>query len=177
MTEALKNQNLRLLKAFLQKKKRERKESERRELFDMLPRRQPPESIARLAPPLSVRKIGDETANDPADHLQKINSRPLATEKLFKRKISTRLQQKSEYDSDNDCGIKLVIDQHHPHSNHNVKIFANGTPETSKKTVYDLDRRKAHMKDILKPAGTSHDVRHSKSTDYRRYLHFRIQLL
>ena len=135
----------------------------------MFPRRQSAESPVGFDLLLSVARIGEELENISADYTQK--TRRLTTEKISKKKISSRmlrhaeLPQNSEFLGENDCSIKLIVDQHHSHSNHNVKIFANGASDLSKKNTYDLNRRKAYMKDILQPTGSAPEVRCSEIGD------------
>ena len=141
----------------------------------MFQRKQPAESTVSFDLPLSVANIDDESDNSPGGHLQKSRNSGLSTEKLFKKKISLRLlhhdelQQNSEHPRKSESSIKLILDQHHPHSKHNVKIFSTGTPIISTRSVYDLDRRKATMKYILQSTGHSFEVRY---TEFKNSSHY-----
>ena len=143
----------------------------------MYQRKEQAESTVSFDLPLSVANIDDESDNYPGGHLQKSRNSRLITEKLFKKKTSSRLlhhdepQQNSEHLSKSETSIKLILDQHHPHSKHNVKIFSTGTPVISKRSVYDSDRRKATMKHILQSTGNSFEVRYSEIRSSSRSPH------
>jgi hypothetical protein len=140
----------------------------------MFQRKQPAESTVSFNLPSSMASIDDESDYSPGGRLQKSRNSRLLTEKLTKKKVSSRLlhhdelQQNSEHIREAESSIKLILDQHHPHSKHNVKIFSTGTPIISKRSAYDSDRRKATMKHILQSTGHSFEVR---CTEFRSSSH------
>jgi hypothetical protein len=143
----------------------------------MFQRKQPAESTVSFDLPSSVANIDDESDNSPGGHLQKSRNSRLLTEKLFKKKVSSRLlhhdelQQNSQRLRESESSIKLILDQHHPHSKHSVKIFSTGTPIISKRSAYDSDRRKATMKHILQSTGNLFEVRCTEFRNSSHYLH------